>query len=167
MLSPVKGYETFLPTYIKENKFYKKSELPLFPSYIFCRLDLRSVLPVLTTPGVFSIVGGGRVSGSITEGEISSLKCFAGKELPVQPWPYLQAGTEVTMTSGPFQGVRGTIVDSMNSQWLVVSVNILQRAVAVRIDRKSTSSTSISILNSFQNAFVPNGGSALTKNSAQ
>ena len=59
-----KGYETFLPLYRANHVWsdrLKQMELPLFPGYTFCRFDVRDrLLPILTTPGVVSIVHAGK-----------------------------------------------------------------------------------------------------------
>src|SRR6266550_3392438 len=51
-----KGFENLLPVYkIKRQRSDRvlAIELPLFPGYLFCRLDLtRRLLPLFTTPGV-------------------------------------------------------------------------------------------------------------------
>src|SRR5215469_5369890 len=58
-----KGYEPFLPTYLRKRRWSDRVKVlsePLFPGYLFCRLDARFRLPVLTTPSVISIVGAGK-----------------------------------------------------------------------------------------------------------
>src|SRR5215467_15598312 len=47
-----KGYEDFLPLYRSRRQWSdrtKELELPLFPGYLFCRLDFSDRLPVLIT----------------------------------------------------------------------------------------------------------------------
>src|SRR5437763_16719861 len=76
-----KGYEAFLPTYLKVHRDSKKFELPLFPGYVFCRLEISNTLPVLTTPGVFSIIGKGRYPEPISEVEIKAIRRMVGSGL--------------------------------------------------------------------------------------
>jgi transcription termination/antitermination protein NusG len=131
-----KGYETFLPTYSHRARYRKNFELPLFPSYVFCRLELSTRLPVMTTPGVFSIVGNGPEPEAISEEEVQGVRrLIASGSTPV-PWPYVMAGQEVSVESGPLQGVEGVVVDASNEKWLVVSVNLLRRSIAVKLDRE-------------------------------
>ena len=43
----VKGYETFMPSYVSKRKWsdrVKTLSLPLFPGYVFCRFDLHTRL---------------------------------------------------------------------------------------------------------------------------
>src|SRR4249919_3360193 len=62
--------ESFLPL-IRVGRRWKDGskgivELPLFPSYTFVRIGCGGRIPVLSVPGVLSIVGGGRKSMSIS-----------------------------------------------------------------------------------------------------
>ena len=71
-----KGYEWFLPLYKSRRAWsdrIKETQLPLFPGYIFCRFDLQHRLPILTTPGVVSVVGIGRRPVPIDDAEIAAL----------------------------------------------------------------------------------------------
>ncbi len=55
-----RGYDAFLPCYGVRRRWsdrVKRMELPLFPGYLFCRLDVTERLPVLTSPGVVDLVG--------------------------------------------------------------------------------------------------------------
>src|SRR5258708_39419186 len=55
-----KGYGCFSPTYLSRKRWSdrtKVQEQPIFPGYIFCRLDLHNRLPILVTPGVIGIAG--------------------------------------------------------------------------------------------------------------
>jgi transcription antitermination factor NusG len=131
-----KGYEAFLPTYSHEAKYRKKFELPLFPGYVFCRVELSERLPVMTTPGVFSIVGNGPEPEPISEQEVQAVRRMIESGLMPIPWPYVMPGQEVSMESGPLQGVQGVVVDASNEKWLVVSVNLLRRSIAVKLDRE-------------------------------
>jgi transcription antitermination factor NusG len=131
-----KGYEAFLPTYRHRVKYNKSFELPLFPGYVFCRLELPNRLNVMTTPGVFSIVGNGPDPEPICEPEIEGIRRMLESGLMPIPWPYVSPGQEVFMDAGPLRGVQGVVVDVSNGKWLVVSVNLLRRSVAVKIQRE-------------------------------
>ena len=58
-----KGLEVFLPLYTAAHRWKdrtKQLSLPLFPCYVFVREGLDRQLQIMTTPGVFSWVGGSR-----------------------------------------------------------------------------------------------------------
>ena len=128
-----KGHEAFLPTYIKFHENSKRFELPLFPGYVFCRFEGSKPLPVLTTPGVFSIVSNGCVPAPIPDQEMEGVRRLA--ELRPRPWSYVSPGQTVQLGSGPLRGVQGVIVDDSHEMWLVLSVHLLQRSIAVKIER--------------------------------
>jgi len=133
-----KGYEQFLPLCRTTRAWSDRSkelEVPLFPGYLFCRMDVHDrLLPILTTPGVISIVGAGKVPVSIPDSEIDAIKTVIGSGLPAQPWPQLVAGSKVIIQKGPLSGLEGVALEVNNRQRLIVSISILQRSVAVKID---------------------------------
>jgi transcription termination/antitermination protein NusG len=131
-----RGYESFLPTYLKDRKDRKRSDLPLFPNYVFCRFRGNDKLPVMTAPGVFSIVSSTGLPASIPEAEIEGIRRMLESGLNPEPWPYVKEGQQVSLKSGPLRGLEGIVVSERHERWLVVSVNLLQRAVAVKVERQ-------------------------------
>jgi transcription antitermination factor NusG len=134
-----KCYETFLPIYRTRRRWsdrVKEVEAPLFKGYTFCRFDALRRVPVLTTPGVVSIVGSS-YSGpiEIDECEIAAVRSMVASGAVIGPWPFLREGQFVSVERGPLTGVEGIIVKVKSQYRLVVSVSMLQRSVAVEIDR--------------------------------
>ncbi len=134
-----KDHECFLPLYTTKKPGYdriRQNENPLFPGYLFCRLDPVKRLPVLTTPGVMKIVGVGREPVPIDDSEIAAIHCVLISGLPARPYPYqhLQIGQRVCIERGPLSGLEGVIIRFKNHQRLIVSVRLLQRSVVVEID---------------------------------
>jgi len=134
-----KGYEDFLPLYRVRRKWsdrIKELELPLFPGYLFCRFDLKEcLLPILTTPGVIGIVSAGKTPVPVDNEEIEAIRVTIRSGLPIQPWPIPQVGCRVYLEAGPLAGIEGIVTDTGKADRLIVSVSLLQRAVAVEIDR--------------------------------
>ena len=135
-----KGFDPFLPTYTVKRRWsdrVKVVEQPLFPGYLFCRLDLRQPwLPVLTTPGVISIVGTGKEPSAIPATEIEAVRRIVRSATSAEPWPYLRCGDCVTISDGPLRGTEGILAEMKNACKLVVSIHLLQRSVAVVVDRE-------------------------------
>lgn len=133
-----KGFECFLPLYRSRRRWsdrQKEIELPLIPGYVFCRFDPTRRLPILTTPGVVSVVGNGRVPIPVEEAEIETLRAVVRSNLQAQPWPYLRVGERVSIQDGSLSGLEGILLEIKKSCRLVVSVHLLQRSVAVEVDR--------------------------------
>jgi transcription antitermination factor NusG len=109
-------------------------DLPLFPGYIFCRLNLQYRLPVLTTPGVIQIVGHNRQPVPVDESEIKGIQAMVTSGFPSEPWPYLKVGDRVRIECGPLEGLEGILVEVRGAHRFVLSVTLLQRSVAAEID---------------------------------
>lgn len=137
-----KGFDHFLPLRKTKRRWCDRvveMELPLLPGYVFCRLDLNTrLLPVLTTPGVMKIVGVGRTPVPVAEHEVDAIRAIVDSGLESQAWPVPQVGDQVEVIAGPLRGIEGTLVAFKKKHRLVVSVTLLNRAVAVEIDADYT-----------------------------
>jgi len=133
-----KGMEVFLPLYATRRRWsdrVKEMQVPLFAGYVFCRMDLLYRMPVLTVPGVIQFVGIGRTPEPIDESEISALQSVVKSGLPSMPWPFLQVGQRIRVEKGALRDLEGILIHTKGSQRLVLSVSLLQRSVAVELDR--------------------------------
>jgi transcription antitermination factor NusG len=134
----LKGYEGFLPLYIRRSRWsdrIKNVELPLFPGYMFCRFDVNKRLPILVTPGVIQVVGIGKSPHPVDDDEIAALQSIVISGLQAEPRSYLNIGQRVRIELGPLAGVEGILTSTKGSSRLVVSVSLLQRSVSVEIDQ--------------------------------
>jgi transcription antitermination factor NusG len=135
-----KGYEEFLPLYRSRRRWsdrIKELDLPLFPGYLFCRFNVSDrLMPILTTPGVIGIIGAGKTPVPVFEEEIEAIRAILRSGLAAQPYPFLRAGSKVYIEGGPLAGVEGIVTDTDKVYRLIVSVSLLQRSVAVEIDRE-------------------------------
>jgi transcription antitermination factor NusG len=132
-----RGYEVFLPRYCERRRWsdrIKVVERALFAGYVFCRLAPEVFGKIVTAPGVVRIVGDGTRPVSIPTPEIEAIQRIMATNLSTQPWPVPQVGQQVRVEVGPLRGIEGFVMTVKNQQRLVVSVSLLQRAVAVEID---------------------------------
>lgn len=132
-----KGFEGFLPLYRCRSRWsdrIKEVHLPLFPGYLFCRLDINKRLPILITPGVIHIVGIGKAPHPVEDAEIAALQAIVISGLQAKPRSYLTVGRKIRIEIGPLAGVEGIVVALKGASRLVVSVSLLQRSVSVEID---------------------------------
>jgi transcription antitermination factor NusG len=135
-----KEIDEFLPTYKVRRRWadrIKTLDLPLFSGYLFVKLDLERRAAALTIPGVLHLVGAGSVPSPIDDREIAALQALVESQLAVQPWPFLAVGERVRVQEGPLRNVEGIVTEVKGGHRLVVSVTLLQRSVAVEIDRTS------------------------------
>lgn len=135
-----KGVEEYLPLYTERRRWsdrFVDTELPLFPGYVFCKLDwTRRILPVLTTPGVLRVLGVGRIPAPVDEQELQAVRLVVKSGLAVRPWPMPRIGEWVRIEHGPLTGVEGVLVGVKNQTRLVVSVTLMNRSVAAEIESR-------------------------------
>lgn len=135
-----KGYDCLLPTYPERRRYsdrLKEVQAPLFPGYVFCHFDPLCKLPIITTPMVHEVVSFGRTPCPVAEEEVLAIEQIISSRSLAKPWPYLRAGQKVRIEEGPLKGVEGLLVSERGRNRLVVSVHLLQRSLAVEIERYS------------------------------
>jgi transcription antitermination factor NusG len=134
-----KGFEEFVPLYECRRRWtdrIKSVHLPLFPGYVFCRLNAEHRLPLLTIPGVLHFVGVGKIPAPIEASEIATIQSAVQSGLGTAPWPFLALGQWVRLDGGPLAGLEGILIKINNQHRLVVSLSLLRRSVAVEIERE-------------------------------
>jgi transcription antitermination factor NusG len=127
----------FLPVYRSVRRWKdrrKEIEMALFPSYVFVRVALRERLRVLEIPGVVGIVGAGGKPVPLADQEIEPFLHGVEGCLKMEPHPFMRVGRRVRVRSGPMAGMEGVLLRRKEGVRLIVSLEILMRAVAVEID---------------------------------
>jgi transcription antitermination factor NusG len=134
-----KDVDTFLPLLPEIHRWSDrktKVDVPLFTCYTFVRIvpAPEERLPVLTTPGVLGFVGSQREGTPIPSREIENLKTAIQDHARCGPHPFVTAGARIRIRGGALSGVEGVLVKRGNDHSVVVSVQLLQRSISVRID---------------------------------
>lgn len=133
-----KGYDAFTPCSTVERHWCDRIrvvQVPVLLGYVFVKMDLRFRMPVLTTPGVYNLVGVGKQPTMICPEEIDTVRGLMGSGLQIEPWPYLQRGDRARIEKGPLRGLTGIVVDVRNSCRVVISVEAIERSIAVQVNR--------------------------------
>jgi transcription antitermination factor NusG len=132
-----KGHEVFLPLYASVRRWQdrtKQLRLPLFPCYVFIRGGLDRPLQILSTPGVFTVVGWAGHPATIPDAQIEGVRRMVESSVRVEPYPYLRCGDRMRIRSGTLQGLEGILVRKKNLSRLIISLEMLGRSAAVEID---------------------------------
>ena len=135
-----KGYEEFLPLRTDRRRWsdrFKEVSSPLFPGYVFCHFSPASRVGILETPAVRKILSFGNGPTPIDEREVHALQTIAESGFSVAPHPYLRIGQTVRLTDGPLRGLEGILQCCRGVTYLIVSVTLMQRSVAVQVSRDS------------------------------
>jgi transcription antitermination factor NusG len=131
-----RSVQNFLPQYETVRKWKDRKvrlRMPLFPGYVFVHLALQNRLQVLQVPGVAWLVSFGGRPVAVPEEEFARIRGILEKGFGAEPHPYLKSGRRVRVRSGPFEGMEGIIVRRKNSSRLVISLELIQRAMAVEV----------------------------------
>jgi transcriptional antiterminator NusG len=132
-----RNVEHFLPTYSSVRRWKDRSvklQLPLFPGYVFVRMALRERLHILNVRGVATLVSFCGIPACLPDPEIDALRASLARGVAATPHPYLVAGKKVHLLSGPLAGLTGILVRRKSGARFVVSVNLIQRSLAVELN---------------------------------
>ncbi len=135
------GFHLFLPkmdVWSRRGGMRYASRVPMFPGYLFLQhmMDKTSYLAVCKATGLVKVLGErwDRLA-AVPDSEIEAIQRVHHSRLPTLPHPYLREGQRVRITAGLLAGVEGILLRrKSNKGLLVVSVELLQRSVAVEVD---------------------------------
>lgn len=135
-----RGFEVYLPLYPVLHRWKDRTKrvlLPLYPCYVFMKGGLDRKLDIVSTPGLFSIVGTAHGPSAIPDSEIEAVRQILAGPAPVEPYPYLRFGDRVRVVEGPLEGIEGILVRQKSSFRIVLSVELLKKSIAVEVDERS------------------------------
>ena len=132
------GISTFLPVVRQVHRWSdrrKVVELPLFSCYVFVHIvpSARIRLTVLRADGVVGFVGDRGQGTPVRDAEIECVRLLLSRNVPFAAYPFLKVGQRVRIRGGSLDGVEGILAADCNRK-LVISVEVLQRSIAVTLD---------------------------------
>jgi transcription antitermination factor NusG len=134
-----RGVATFLPVVSEVRKWSDRKKViqsPLFRNYLFAKLAPSKVdrLRILCVDGVFGFVGPRGEGTPIPDSQIEAVRALINGHVPYTAHPFLKIGQRVRIKSGAMNGVEGILVARSGESTLVISIDAIQRSMAVRID---------------------------------
>ena len=134
-----KAIFTFLPLFQEVHQWsdrLSKVDMPLFSCYAFVRIvpTAENRVNVLRTPGVIGFVGAKGQGTAIRDEEIESLRTAIREKIPYISHPFINVGKRVRILGGCLHGIEGILERHGADQSLIVSVELLQRSVSIRVD---------------------------------
>jgi transcription antitermination factor NusG len=132
--------EHYLPLYQADRKWRDGSrvtlDLPLFPGYIFVRIQRSQRVSVLSVPGALAVVGGtGGEPAALPDGAIEALRTGL-REHRIEPHPLLRVGQLARIRSGAFAGMEGVVVRKKSGFRVVLTLEQIMQSVAVEVDEE-------------------------------
>jgi transcriptional antiterminator RfaH len=132
-----KGLEVFFPRLLLPEASKKRKRIvPLFPNYLFVRLQIGSAefFYAAWSPGVRRLVSFNGCPASIDEEVVDFFMQQADQEGLIPARTNLKAGQEVRITGGPLDGLVGIMQEPPNARGRVkILLNLLNRQTNVEV----------------------------------
>ena len=132
-----KSIEAFLPVFLTENRWKDRRvqiQNPLFPGYVFTRINLSERSRVLAIPGVIRMLSFNGIPAPIDDSEIEAVRLCIERGAALEPYPFLEIGDRVRVRSGVLEGLEGLISRCKDERRLIVPISLINQSVAVEID---------------------------------
>ena len=137
-------FETYLPwlkRVVRHRQSWREVVEPLFPRYLFLRLDPdeQTVSPIRSTLGVTRLVGFGDRIIPVPDEVVDALQrsAEAGSGIHTAPKEAWRAGDPVSVASGPFEGLEGVFQAPSGRDRVAVLLDILGQSTKVVLSRAS------------------------------
>lgn len=134
-----RGFEGFLPLATDVHHWsdrHVRVDAPLYPCYTFLHACIDSSIrtAVLRIPGVLHFVGLPGCPQSIPDGEMAVIQKIVEHCVPVRSHVFIGEGTRVRIRGGALDGIEGILLRRNSDSSLIVSVQLILRSVALRVD---------------------------------
>jgi transcription antitermination factor NusG len=133
------GIETFLPTITEIHHWSdrtKKVQVPLFPGYLFIRTEMHPETrrAVSLIRGVVAFIAMARQPIPVPDDQIAVLHQLVERNVACTPYPFLRIGQRVRIRGGDLDGICGILVRYEGGNRLVVSLDVIQRSLAIQVE---------------------------------
>jgi transcription antitermination factor NusG len=114
----------------------KEINFPLFPGYVFVQIPNLSHtrLLIFQARGVIGFVGPNNKATPIPAQQIETIRSLLQAQVDIRPHPYLNVGQRIRIRNGALQGLEGVLVRVASDHSLVVSVDLIHKSVAIRLE---------------------------------
>ena len=134
-----KGIQNFLPLFRSKRQWadrWKWVEVPLFSQYLFVRIpgSVECRVQVLRTNGVVRLAGETGRGTAIPDEQIANLYMIVNHKIPSLPLYKIRIGERIRIRGGALNGMEGVLAAVENDRSLVISIDLIQKSVAIRIE---------------------------------
>jgi transcription antitermination factor NusG len=132
------GIESFLPLMKVIRQWSdrkKKLEVPLFPNYVFVKIDPNKRFELLKIHGLVRFVTFDGRPAEITDDKIDSMKRIVSGDsaIRMEQFDNCQIGSKMRIVHGHFSGIEGYLLREYGNNRFVIQVDILKKAVSIDI----------------------------------
>lgn len=132
--------ECYLPMLANKDRRFKKDlgvEKPMFPCYMFARINARQIYQTRTTRGVRFIVSSQHSIIQVPESEIEAVRRFEAsqRKMVIVETSKLVKGATATIMSGEFAGLQGRLLKACKDGNFAVNITVMNMSFVVHIKR--------------------------------
>jgi len=134
-----KGEIAYLPLLTAKRNYKTQKKivaLPLFPSYLFCQFEYKNRLSILETHGIIKVVNFNGTPATVPQWQIEAMKTILLNPETLQMENYIRKGDLVEIHSGPFKGLKGTVVERKGKSRLVITIEGIMQTMSVELDEE-------------------------------
>ena len=110
-------------------------EQPLFPSYVFVRLDdIRDYYKGMEADGALYFVKIGKEMARVNDSVVNNIRLIGGQDLQLEvSGQFFQPGQRVVISQSPLTGLSGEVVQYNNKRKLLIKVDLLNRNILITL----------------------------------
>lgn len=132
------GLSTFLPLQLQTHRWsdrLKRVEVPLFSCYVFVHTEMTDEdrRHILYADGVLGLLGVRGQGTPIPDEQIDAVRAILKGNVPFEARNFVKAGQRVRIMGGALSGIEGLFQSRAGDDTLVISVDVLQRSISIRI----------------------------------
>lgn len=110
----------------------RSSYVPLFPGYVFSRVDDEQRRAALATNTIARWIPVG--DERMLVGDLRAIRRLIDSEQPLTPEARLEPGQPVRVRSGPLKGIEGVIIRRRGEERLLVAVRFLNQGASIELE---------------------------------
>lgn len=130
------GIESYLPMHKVIRQWSdrkKKLEVPLFPNYVFVRVNETRRGSLFSIKELVRFVSIEKKPVVVREKEILTIKRVLNEDVPVMTEEYFQEGMKVRIEYGQFAGLEGVIIKKNSNTRLIIKIEGLMKAFSFNV----------------------------------
>lgn len=134
------GLEVYLPMMPMRDRRHKGDDLPekpMFPCYLFVKINNKWVYKTRTARGVVGIVTSNHSAIVVPQRDIDNVRAFEAsqRKVYIHNTQQLVKGAMATITSGEFAGMQGRLIRGCKDGNFAVSLEVMHVSFVVHVRR--------------------------------
>ena len=134
------GAEVYLPMMPLRDRRFKGNDIPekpMFPCYLFAKINNKMVYNTRTARGVIGIVTSNHSACVVPQRDIDNVKAFEAsqRKVYIHATQQLVKGAMATITSGEFAGMQGRLIRGCKDGNFAVSLEVMHVSFVVHVRR--------------------------------